>query len=147
MMKKIFILFPILILIIYAYSVCAKTDDAQIGIKFFEGTWNEALVKSAKENKPLFLDVATSWCGYCKKMKQNVFIDKDVAKYFNKNFICIEIDAEHGEGRTIAQKYGVSSYPTLIIVDKNEKPILTTEGYLDAKDFLKMGKEALTYIK
>ena len=33
MMKKIFILFPILILIIYAYSVCAKTDDAQIGIR------------------------------------------------------------------------------------------------------------------
>ena len=147
MMKKLFILLPILILIIYAYSVYAKTDDSPIGIKFFEGTWNEALVKSLKENKPLFLDVATSWCGYCKKMKQNVFIDKDVAMYFNKNFICIEIDAEYGEGRTIAQKYGVSSYPTLIIIDKNEKPILTTEGYLDAKDFLKMGKEALTYIK
>ena len=146
-MKKLFILLPFLAVIIYSYSVCAKTDDAPIGINFFEGTWSEALVKSAKENKPLFLDVATSWCGYCKKMKQNVFIDKEVATYFNKYFICIEIDAEHGEGRTIAQKYGVNSYPTLIIVDKNEKPILTTEGYLDAKDFLKMGKEALTYFK
>ncbi len=147
MMKKLFILLPILVVFICTYSVCAKTDDAPLGIKFFEGTLNEALAKSAKENKPLFLDVVTSWCGYCKKMKQNIFIDKEVATYFNKNFICIEIDAEHGDGRTIAKKYGVSSYPTFIIINKNEKPILTTEGYLDAKDFLKMGKEAMKYFK
>ena len=124
MMKKIFILFPILILIIYAYSVCAKTDDAQIGIKFFEGTWNEALVKSAKENKPIFLDVATSWCGYCKKLKQNTFTDKKVGTYFNKRFINIELDGEHGEGLRLAHKFGVSEYPTILLLDKNENSIL-----------------------
>jgi len=145
-MKKLLVLFSVVAIIIYSISVNAKSEEPENGIKFFEGTWNEALLKSSQENKPLFLDVSTSWCGYCKKMKQNVFIDKEVGAYFNKNFINIEINAEQGEGRTIAQKYGVSSYPTLIIIDKNQKPIFTTEGYIDAKDFLKMGKEALKLI-
>ena len=129
-----------------SFSKSKISNEEKVGIQFFEGTWEQALLIASKENKPLFLDVSTSWCGYCKKMKQNVFIDKEVGAYFNKNFINIEINAEQGEGRTIAQKYGASSYPTLIIIDKNQKPIFTTEGYIDAKDFLKMGKEALKLI-
>jgi thioredoxin 1 len=132
--------------LIYALSVllaCFCTEatgrtDKTDGIKFFEGTWKEALKKSATENKPIFLDISTSWCGNCKKLKQNTFTDKKAGEYFNKNFINVELDAEQGEGKRLAQKFGVTGYPTLFLVDKNEQQLLTSEGYHDADDLINL---------
>lgn len=142
-MKKYLFIIPILGILLYAYSANAPAVISKDGIQFFEGTWNEALKKSETENKPIFLDVSTSWCGYCKKMKRNAFSDKEVGSYFNSNFINVAIDAEQGEGITIAQKFNVNSYPTLIILGKNEKVIMYAGGFLDTKDFLQMGKNAI----
>lgn len=46
-----------------------KTETSE-GIKFFEGSWKEVLKKAKETNKPIMVDVSTSWCGYCKKMKK-----------------------------------------------------------------------------
>jgi thioredoxin 1 len=81
--------------------------------------WNEALKKSRDENKPIFLDLSASWCGYCKKLKRNTFSHSAAADYFNAKFINVEVDGENGEGLILAQKYGVSGYPSLFIIDKD----------------------------
>ena len=141
--KKFLFIIPFLGILLYAYSANKPAEISKDGIIFFEGTWTEALKKSEAENKPIFLDVSTSWCGYCKKMKRNAFSDKEVGSYFNNTFINVAVDAEQGEGVAIAQKYNVTGYPTLIILDKNEKVILYAGGYLDTKDFLQMGKKAI----
>lgn len=88
------------------------------------------------------MDVATSWCSYCKNEKYT-FTDKEAAAYFNKNFINLEIDAEVGEGIVIAQKYQVASYPTLIFIDKNQQLLLFSEGYLKPKGLIESGEMAL----
>lgn len=113
------------------------------GIIFFQGTWKEALKKSAVENKPIFLSLSTGWCGWCKKLKQNVFTDKKAGDYFNKNFINIELDGEHDEGQRLAHKFGVNEYPSLFIVDKNENQKLSSEGYHDAEDLIKLFKTGI----
>ena len=113
------------------------------GIQFFQGTWDEAIQKSTSENKPIFLDVSTSWCGWCKVLKRKTFVDKEVGNYFNANFINVEIDAEQGEGKTLAQKYEVSSYPTLLVVDKNEKVLMYSSGYIEPEDLIQLGKTAI----
>ncbi|MEP7168582.1 MAG: DUF255 domain-containing protein, partial [Bacteroidota bacterium] len=96
--NKIF--YRLFILFIFVLFTAASTiPDAGDGISFFEGTWQDALVKSANENKLIFLDLSTSWCGYCKKLKQNTFTDKKAGDYFNAKFINIELDAEQGEGK------------------------------------------------
>lgn len=123
-----------------------KTETSE-GIKFFEGSWKEVLKKAKETNKPIMVDVSTSWCGYCKKMKRFTFTDNKVAAYYNENFINIEVDAENGDGLVIAQKYQVRSYPTIIYFDKNEKPILYAEGYMQSEEFIKAGKAAIQNIK
>jgi thioredoxin-related protein len=105
-------------------------------ILFFKGTFNSALSVSAQSKKPLLLVFSTSWCGYCKKMKQSTFNDPRVIEMINKSFIPMEIDAEKGEGITLAKKYGVTSYPTIVIVDKNGKALLTSEGYHEPLDLI-----------
>ena len=57
------------------------------------------------------------------------FKDAKVGEYYNKNFINVTIDAESREGIKIARRYGISSYPTLIITDYNGKPRTKTTGF------------------
>ncbi|WP_455261180.1 thioredoxin family protein, partial [Prevotella jejuni] len=71
--------------------------EAANGIKFFKGTFNEALVKAKQENKILFVDFYAVWCVPCKKMAKTVFTQEEVGKYFNEHFISLQLDAEKGE--------------------------------------------------
>ncbi|MEO5570634.1 MAG: thioredoxin fold domain-containing protein [Bacteroidia bacterium] len=141
-MKKLFkILSMFSMFFLFASVACVNDDGA--GIKFFEGTWQEALKKSGSENKLIFLDLSTSWCGWCKKMKANTFSNKEVGEYFNSTFVNMELDAEQGEGQRLAQKFGVSGYPTVYLVDKNENLILSSEGYHEADELIQLIKSAM----
>ena len=53
--------------------LCAGAVFAQ-GIEFSHGTWKEVLAKAKQEDKLVFIDVYTSWCGPCKKMAAKVFV-------------------------------------------------------------------------
>lgn len=87
------------------------------GILFENGTFAEILAKASQENKPVFLDCYTTWCGPCRTMSDKVFVTKPVGDLFNKRFINAKIDMEKGEGIELAKKYSVSSYPTFLILD------------------------------
>ena len=43
------------------------------GIRFHEGSFDEALVRAKQEKKLIFIDFYTEWCGPCKWMSMNVF--------------------------------------------------------------------------
>jgi len=113
------------------------------GIQFFKGTWAEALEKSKAENKPIFVDVYTTWCGPCKWMSKYTFTDDEVAKFYNEKFICVKADAERGEGITLARKYKVRAYPTLLFVKNDGSTILKTEGARSSEQFIQLGNKVL----
>ncbi|MBD3636869.1 MAG: DUF255 domain-containing protein [Crocinitomicaceae bacterium] len=118
--------------------------DLEDGIDFFHGTWKEALKKSDKEDKLIFLDAYASWCGPCKLMSRNTFTDSRVGSFFNANFINYKMDMEkHPEGPRLSKKYALKAYPTLYFVDENENVVLTTLGYQDAKQLIAFGQKAL----
>ncbi len=145
-MKKVLFVIPIILLFVLLSAkpyFGTQVANSDVGIKFTEGTWADILAKSKKEHKPIFLDASTSWCGWCKRLKATTFVDKDVANFFNKNYINYEIDAEHGEGLTLSKKYRINNFPTLVFIDANEKSLMFSEGYLAAPDLLKLGKQVI----
>lgn len=125
--------------------VLSFTTKAQ-GIEFFHGTFNEALAKAAKENKMVFMDAYTSWCGPCKWMAANTFTDAGVGEYFNKNFVNVKMDMENGEGPTLARKYGVMAYPTLLFIGSNGLVVHKEIGAKPADKFIEAGKKAATLV-
>ncbi|MDZ4845110.1 MAG: thioredoxin family protein [Chitinophagales bacterium] len=117
-------------------------ESSDTGIQFFKGTWDEAAKKSAAENKPIFLDIYASWCGPCKKLKRTTFADDHAGKFFNEHFINVELDGEKGEGRMLAEKYGVRGYPSLFLIGEDEKVITYSAGYRSASELIDFGKSA-----
>lgn len=55
----------------------------------------ETAVKLSKEDgKPLFIDMYTDWCGWCKKLDKNTFSQSQISAYLNENFHPVKFDAE-----------------------------------------------------
>lgn len=54
----------------------------------------EALDKAKAENKVIFLSVGYSSCYWCHVMERESFMDEEIAKFLNDNFICIKVDRE-----------------------------------------------------
>lgn len=131
---------PIMVFLFLSTLLIAGEKDNEKGINFHTGSWIEALELAKKENKLVFLDISASWCGPCKMLKNFTFPDEAVGKFYNANFINVALDGEKGEGIALAQKYGLTAYPTLLFIDGDGKLVSKTTGYHNAKAFLELGK-------
>lgn len=136
------IIMLLLVVILYLYNN-PRVDfnkDSDKGIRFYRGSWEEALVLAKSENKLIFLDVYATWCGPCKKLKKYVFSSEKAGNYFNSKFINITIDGERGEGAQLAFQYHVKSYPSLYIIDNEGYILAKNEGYQNTGRLIKWAK-------
>ncbi len=159
MNKKMFFTAVFIIIAVFVYACLPKANssnnklettvnaETEGGIQFIEENWNKALEEAKKQNKLIFLDAYTSWCGPCKMLKRNTFPDKAAGEFFNKNFINVAIDMEKGDGPSVAEKYRVNAYPTLIITDAAGNLVTFTEGYIGPGQLIEFGKHGLSKSK
>lgn len=121
-----------------------SSGDKEIGIKFFDGTWSEALAASEKDKKVIFLDAYAAWCGPCKLMTANTFTDEKVGAYFNANFINFKMDMEkHADGPRLSAKYSLRAYPTLYFLNAKEEIVHQTLGYHEPAQLLAVGESVV----
>ena len=165
-MKKVFFLFPILILSLGTYSFkkgspIVHSAVAKTAEKINWLTWEEAVEHSKTQKKKLLVDVYTEWCGWCKRMDAATFQQPQIAKYVNEHFYAIKFDAEQKEdivfnGRTfkfikngrrgyheLAAEItrGRLSFPTIVFLDENLNVIQPVPGYKDPDQF----EQIITY--
>ncbi|WP_111709582.1 thioredoxin domain-containing protein [Lutibacter citreus] len=127
---------------LFIVNLMSTTIVAQ-GVKFEHGSLNEAIEKAKTENKIVFIDCYTTWCGPCKWMTKEIFPQKEVGDFFNENFVSLKLDCEKGEGIYIAKKYGVQAYPTLLFVDINGEILHKIVGGKSAEDLVSGAQNAL----
>lgn len=114
---------------------------AQDEIQFQDIPFKDLVAKAKKENKLVFIDAYAAWCGPCKMMEKNVFTKKSVGDFYNKNFVNARIDMEKGEGREVAQKFGVRSYPTYLFLNGDGELVSQNYGYMEEGIFLAMAQD------
>jgi len=110
------------------------------GIDFFQGSWEEAIELAKANDKVIFVDAYTTWCGPCKKMSKYVFTDGDVGDFYNQFFINMKIDMEKPPGIQFQQTYPVTAYPTLYFIDGDGKVVYKTTGAREVGTFIELGK-------
>ena len=119
-----------------------------------------AKAKAAKEHKLLLLDFTGSdWCGWCKKLKKEVFSQKLFQKQAPKDFVLVELDFPQktkldekltAQNQTLAKAYAISGYPSIILADAKGIELARTgykaggpQAYLDhLQGFVKNYKQA-----
>jgi len=115
------------------------------GIEFEHTSWSEAVKKAKAENKLIFVDVYTSWCGPCKVMATQVFTRSEIGATYNRGFVNVKIDAEKGEGIALAKKYEVKSYPTYLFINPADESLFDrSKSSIAAADFNDLGDRVIT---
>jgi thiol-disulfide isomerase/thioredoxin len=128
------------LLIILSFSSYASDNK---GIEFKEGSWSEILNEAKKQNKLIFIDIYTTWCGPCKMMSAKVFTVNIIGEKFNESFVNFKIDAEKGEGIELAKKYAIAAYPTYLFVNGNGDLVYRAMGAMPAEKFIVEADKAL----
>ena len=128
------------LLIILSFSSYGSVNK---GIEFKEGSWSEIMNEAKKQNKLIFIDIYTTWCGPCKMMSAKVFTVNIIGEKFNESFVNFKIDAEKGEGIELAKKYAIAAYPTYLFVNGNGDLVYRAMGAMPAEKFIVEADKAL----
>ncbi len=121
-------------------------------------TYEEAVAKSKIEPRKILVDVYTDWCGFCKTMDKVTFGEQTIAKYVNKRFYAVKLNAEmkepiqangkiyeyvdHGKGGyhelAIALTKGDLSFPTIVVLNEELKISKIMPGFKKPKEMDKI---------
>ncbi|HKL09144.1 MAG TPA: DUF255 domain-containing protein [Bacteroidales bacterium] len=136
----------LLLIVIFAglstLSFAQKTE-----VKWY--TFEEAIELNKQEQRKIFIDVYTDWCGWCKKMDANTFSHPTIAKLLNEQYYAVKFDAESrdtivfggqpfiNEGNSsrsphqlaIALLQGKMSYPSVAYMNENNQLLTAVPGY------------------
>lgn len=142
-MKKL--IFTLVLIILIAPTVSAQVEKNETqGIHFFKGTWDEALAKAKAENKLIFMDCYSSWCGPCKGMEKNVFTLPEVGDYYNENFINVKYNMEKDYGIELSKRYNVMGYPTWLFINHKGFVVAKDAGSKKPDVFIDLAKKAVS---
>ena len=117
-------------------SLCCSLKAQHREIAFEHTTLQEALKKATAQNKILFVDCYTDFCGPCKVMAATVFKTDSVADFFNKTFVSLKLDMLSEDGKKCAAVYKVGAYPTFLLLDGTGKEIYKFVGGQPADKFM-----------
>jgi thioredoxin-like negative regulator of GroEL len=92
--------------------------------------YNAARKEATEKNLPLFVEVQTDQCIYCRKMEASTFVEPGIVNLVNANFIPLKIDGN--KDRELAQALRVQLYPTVVLAGPDGKIHSFLQGYLTA---------------
>lgn len=97
----------------------------------WETSFENAMTRAKKENKPIFINFSTDWCGVCKQMDENVYPMQNVVEASQK-WVMVKIDGD--KRADVARAYGVTGFPTLVFAHNSGKPLEMIPGYADPNE-------------
>ncbi len=121
-------------------------------VKWF--TIEEAVALTKENPRPIFVDVYTTWCGWCKVFDKETFPNPVIAEMLNTKYYAAKFDGESKDpvtfqGRTFindgklgkfhqlayALLQGKMSFPTVVFLTDKSELITPIPGYRNAAEF------------
>lgn len=104
----------------------------------WETDFELAKQRAKDENKDILVDFTGSdWCGWCIKLKKEVFDKPEFQEYAAKKLIMVELDfprkkqlpeKEKEQNQKLAEKYDIQGYPTILLLNSKGREVART-GY------------------
>ena len=131
------------IILLLFYPLLTYAQPASIGVNFASQDYFTILSLAKEQDKSVFIEFGVH-CGFCYKMKKEVFSDKRVGSFYNKNFINLIVDETSLVGRDLAERFNTYSYPTYFYLNPNGEIIHIAANYKSADKIIKEGEQALS---
>ena len=100
----------------------------------------KALAKAKADKKMVFVNFTGSdWCGWCIKLKKEVFDTKQFADYAKDNLVLVELDFPRSKEQSaelkkanakLQKEYAVRGFPTLLVLSGEGKELWKQVGYM-----------------
>ncbi len=157
MRSKLFV-FALLSVFLLTTMILAGKDEPGTAKKDgkAEIVWHrldEGMKLAKEQDKKLFVNFTTDWCGWCKKMNATTFKEPVIIEYIDKFFIAVKVNGDSKDSlnldgwltteKQITKEFGVNSYPTYWFLSSDNVRIAPMKGYRD-KDGL---FDILDYLK
>jgi thioredoxin-related protein len=104
----------------------------------WETDFDAAKQRAKAEKKAMLLDFTGSdWCGWCIRLKKEVFDHEEFQEYAKKNLVLVELDfprskelpeEEKEQNEALAAEYGIRGYPTIVLLNSRGREVART-GY------------------
>lgn len=112
--------------LIYGLVLAAVVSPAMAAVDWMTDL-EAAKSKAAAENKALLLDFTGSdWCGWCIRIRKNVFDKPRFEAYAEDKFVPVEIDVPNNpnfdkslrrRNEELCKQYAVEGFPTIMVTD------------------------------
>lgn len=131
------------IIVTLAIALFSVQTSLAEGINFQNLTLKEGLEKAKAENKKVFIDVFAVWCGPCKYLSKNVFVDEALGEFMNEHFISLKLDGEEGDGLQLMNDFNLDSYPTMLFLNPEMDLLKKIVGAVGADEIETAGNEVV----
>lgn len=113
--------------------------------------FGDGLARARAEAKPMVVSFETSWCGYCRKMNRETWKHPSVIESLAE-IVAVRVNAEDARerngfrGQDLANRYKVTGYPTILLIDADGRVLNRTGGFLNPRQFLDWLERSLTRV-
>lgn len=116
--------------------------------------YDAGLAKAEAEEKHVFIDFTTKWCGWCRKMDKDVFSRPEVIDMVNTNFVPVKVNGDSKKELNIngykiternltLREFGVRGFPSYWFLKPDGTKLGVISGYKKANYMM----EAFEFVK
>lgn len=121
-------------------------QEGEKGVRFMDNEpWKTVLKQAQQQDRWIFVDCYTSWCGPCKQLAREVFPQEQVGQFINDRFVSVKYDVEKEAGLEFARNYRdyIQAFPTLLLIKPDGMVMHRIVGAFPAEVMLQSLQSAL----
>lgn len=144
LLNIIFLIIAVFFIISFTGQILAQTETEEV---LNWQPYDQALIKSEVENIPTIIYFYSDDCGWCRKLEEETFGNKEVIELLNKGFAMVKVNGNSNEtvlvgeekmteSRLSTEVFQVRGFPTIWFLSSNNDRIANLPGYVPTDMFL-----------